>query len=1182
LNVAAGPDGSVFIQDGNTVRRVGPDGIITMYAGGGSGPDGGPAATAVLNIGQNSSIALGPDGSLYVAETFANAIRRVSPAGIISTVAGSGAGGFGGDGGPALNAMLNMPTGVAVFPDGSVLIADTGNSRVRLVSPKGGIRTIAGSGVSGFTNGYPGAAAKLNAPAYVAVGPDGVIYFSEQVNGVIRQIRPALPKSLLTDIVIASEDGSEVYVFNSNGRHQRTLDALTGGLRHQFTYGADGYLASVTDGDGNVTSIARAGSVVAAIVAPGGQRTTLGVNADGLMQSISNPANDTHFMKYSAGGLLQEFTDPSGNVHSFTYDGLGRLVRDQDPAGGSIGLARTEQPTGYTVTSTSALGRLRIYQVEQLPTGTVRRTVTAPSGTTTVRLVNPDGSEQTTYADGSTQNVVYGPDPRFGMLAPIPASVTLTTPGGLTRTITTARTATLSDPTNLLSLSNLTETVTDNGAVSTSVYDVTGGQRSITRTTAAGRSGSVLLDSLGRVTRAQAAGLDPVVFSYDSRGLLSTITEGSGVNSRTTSLVHDAAYRLTGVTDAINRTFGRSYDGAGRPVTETRPDGSVVGLAYDASGNLTGLTPPGRTAHRFGYSTIDQVANYTPPDLGSGTTATQYAYDTDRALTRTTRPDGLLVDFGYDNAGRLNSLLTASGGIGFSYDATSDRLTGVLAPSGIGLSYGYDGRLITAVAVSGPVAGSLARTYDNHFRRTAEAINGATSVTFAYDADGLLTAAGSLTLSRNAQNGLLTGSSLGLVADSLSYNTLGELVDYNASFGASPIYSATYLRDALGRITQRSETIGGVSAAYAYGYDLAGRLFSVSKDSVPFSAYSYDSNGNRTSKTGPGGPANASYDAQDRLVTYGSNTYAYTANGELQSKTSGALTTRYQYDALGNLLRVTLPGGTIIDYLIDGANRRVGKKVNGVLIQGFLYAGALRPIAELGGNGAVVSRFVYATHVNVPDYMVSGGATYRIVTDQLGSPRLVVDVSTGAVAQRIDYDEFGRVANDTSPGFQPFGFAGGLYDSDSGLVRFGARDYDAEVGRWTAKDPLRFGGGDSNLYGYVGSDPVNGIDPSGLQACGQESRGRDVPIWTWDDPWRISPHSPLNPDDYISFRIDEAAMGFWNALKKEVSNPPSLSEIPKLTGVEWDSGDGTVIGVSHDGSNLTVRFNDSSILLPFP
>jgi RHS repeat-associated protein len=169
----------------------------------------------------------------------------------------------------------------------------------------------------------------------------------------------------------------------------------------------------------------------------------------------------------------------------------------------------------------------------------------------------------------------------------------------------------------------------------------------------------------------------------------------------------------------------------------------------------------------------------------------------------------------------------------------------------------------------------------------------------------------------------------------------------------------------------------------------------------------------------------------------------------------------------------------LVEYAIDAAGRRVGKKVNGALVKGWLYDGAAI-VAELDGAGAVVSRFF-------PGGMIKGGVTYRIIRDHLGSPRLVVNASTGAIAQRMDFDEFGRVLLDTNPGFTPFGFAGGLYDPDTGLVRFGARDYDAEIGRWTAKDPIRFAGGDTNLYGYVFNDPVNFVDPSGLASVTNQS-----------------------------------------------------------------------------------------------
>jgi RHS repeat-associated protein len=158
-------------------------------------------------------------------------------------------------------------------------------------------------------------------------------------------------------------------------------------------------------------------------------------------------------------------------------------------------------------------------------------------------------------------------------------------------------------------------------------------------------------------------------------------------------------------------------------------------------------------------------------------------------------------------------------------------------------------------------------------------------------------------------------------------------------------------------------------------------------------------------------------------------------------------------------------------------------------VQGFLYRDRLHVAAELDGAGNVVSRFVYASNSNAPAYMNKAGRTYRIVSDHLGSPRLVVDVQTGQIAQQLDYDEFGQVVGDTSPGFQPFGFTGGVYDQDTGLVHLGARDYDPAAGRWTIKDPIGFAGGDTNVYLYVSSDPINTRDPSGL--CDEYKKCRD-------------------------------------------------------------------------------------------
>jgi RHS repeat-associated protein len=115
----------------------------------------------------------------------------------------------------------------------------------------------------------------------------------------------------------------------------------------------------------------------------------------------------------------------------------------------------------------------------------------------------------------------------------------------------------------------------------------------------------------------------------------------------------------------------------------------------------------------------------------------------------------------------------------------------------------------------------------------------------------------------------------------------------------------------------------------------------------------------------------------------------------------------------------------------------------------------------------------------MPVAMKMGGATYYLSYDQVGTLR-VVAAGSGNVVKRITYDSFGNILEDTNPSFtMPFGFAGGLHDRDTGLVRFGYRDYDPEVGRWTAKDPIGFDGRDTDLYGYVVNNPVNFIDPEG-------------------------------------------------------------------------------------------------------
>ncbi|MGH7164138.1 MAG: kelch repeat-containing protein [Nitrospiraceae bacterium] len=1071
--IAVGPDGSVYVADttNGRVRRVGPDGRLT----------------SVLSISLPFGLAVGPEGSVYVASLADFRIRRVRPDGVVEIVAGGGGGLFSGDGGPAPAASLFTPFGVAVGLEGSVYIADRGNNRIRRVAPDGIITTFVGDGLEGFAgDGGLAAAGRLSQPEGVAVGPDGAVVIADTLNQRLRRVAPVLPGLAIGESAVPSEDGSEVYVFDHTGRHLRTVEAFTGAMRLQFAYDPAGRLLTITDADNNVTTIERNGTGnPTALVAPGGQRTTLTVHADGYLASITNPAGETVAFTYANEGLLATLTDARNHVHRYTYDADGRLTRDEDAAAGFVALSRTDSATGFTVSLASALNRTTSYQVERLTTGDTRLITTDPSGLATTRFIEPDGTRTITVPDGTLTISVDGPDPRWSMQAPLLKSLFVQTPGGLTSNLSTTRAVTLSNPADSLSLSSQTDTLVINGRTYTSTY--TQATRLLSTTTPANRTSAVTLDAKGRVLQEQVAGLEPVAYTYDALGRLSTITQGGGTEARTSTLSYNTKNELISITDPLSRTVGFAYDLAGRITTQTLPDTRTIGYAYDANGNVTSITPPGKPAHTFSYTPVDLEADYMPPDVGFTPKNTTYSYNLDRQLTLVTRPDGQTLQLGYEPTGGRLTTLTLPGPqtLTYAYSPTTGNLSTITAP-GSTLSYAYDGSLLTSTTWSGTVAGSVTRSYDNNFRITSQSVNGGNTIAFGYDTDSLLTSAGAETISRRSDNGLISGTSLGTISDERTYNPFGEVASYRVTRPASPVtyLDVAYTRDKLGRITQKAETLGGQTDAFEYLYDDAGRLREVKKNGGTTATYLYDSNGNRVSVTNSGGTVLGFYDNQDRLTQYGDLVYTYTANGELLTQryqSTPNTTTSYVYDVLGNLKSATLPDGTMIEYVVDGQNRRIGKKVNGTLVQGWLYQNQLNPVAELDGTGAVVSRFVYGTKANVPDYVVKAGVTYRIVSDHLGSARLIVNTADGSIAQRMDYDEFGNVIVDTNPGFQSFGFAGGLYDQLSGLVRFGARDYDALTGRWTAKDPIEFRGRTPNLYGYVLNDPINRLDSPGLR-----------------------------------------------------------------------------------------------------
>ena len=312
--------------------------------------------------------------------------------------------------------------------------------------------------------------------------------------------------------------------------------------------------------------------------------------------------------------------------------------------------------------------------------------------------------------------------------------------------------------------------------------------------------------------------------------------------------------------------------------------------------------------------------------------------------------------------------------------------------------------------------------------------------------------------------------------------------------GGTPQYAVVYAdteypRDQLGRVVRKDETLFGETRTWEYSYDDLGRLDAVWENGVLTEEYTYDANGNRLALTTPEGTVVGSYDAQDRLMQYGDLAYAYTDNGELSTKLDTVTDeeTLYTYDALGNLLSVELPDGTFVEYVVDGRSRSIARKVDGVVTAAVAVQGSAQ------SGRAARRRRQPRVAVRLREQAPRAGLRdprerWRGVSDRLatssGSVVLVVNVADASdVLLAARYSAFGEQEVIAGSGDAvPFGFAGGINDSTTGLTRFGARDYDALTGRWVSKDPARFIDG-ANLYIYAGSDPINKVDSNGLSTC---------------------------------------------------------------------------------------------------
>ena len=865
--------------------------------------------------------------------------------------------------------------------------------------------------------------------------------------------------------------GDESYMFDANNLHVTTKDNYTKNTLYTFTYNVNNKLISVSDTFNNVTSLQRdENDILTSITASHGQINYIYLDGNSDLINVTYEDNSNYAFAYENHLMLSE-TEPNGNEFLHEFDENGRVVKVIDAEQGIWNFSSTPNDN-YTQTKViRADGDEVTYKDYFLDNGSLVTQTTIASGDTFSSTSNVDGTSSSSDRCGTIRSINYEREKDPVTNKRVLSSVTVKRPSDLINTTNYSQNYTFDANNTLVKKESSIES---NGATITRVRDYNLSNETIT--SPEGRVSTITYNKDTLLpTKVEVANLKPIIYKYDEEGRVIKVKQGP----RRVKYIYDERGNLAEEINLQRDTTTRyAYDEKDRLTQTTYADGRSVQRSYDKNGNEVVLTTPTPTDHTFEYNGVNKRTSMTSP-LGF---KTLYVYDKQRRITNITRASGKSIVNAYVD-GRLQNTTTADGTREYAYSC-GDKISSV-TDKNESISYTYDGDLLTQLNSQGILNQSINYTYNNDFRVTSmEYSNNTTNYT--YDKDGLVTSSGDFNVTRDAINGQVTNISDGVLSQTLTYNQFGDIKTRKSQ------NFKLILKRKKARIAHKKEVVVNLvprkkgsgykkqraKNTYDYTYDNTGRLTKVSKNNQEVESYTYDANGNRLQATVHGETTTASYTLDDNLEVYGDNTYLYDEDGYLIEKTTPSEITSYTYNTLGALTQVSIPSKTI-NYHLNALNQRVSKEVDGVVTEKYLWANLTTLLATYDKDNNLVQRFNY-TDARMPISMTQDNQTYYLHYDQVGTLRAVSDTNHNIIKE-VTYDTFGNILVDTNENFKvPFGFAGGLHDKDTNLVHFGYRELDTYTGKWTAKDPIDFDGGDTNLYGYVLQDPVNLVDPSGL------------------------------------------------------------------------------------------------------
>lgn len=1170
--IAMDGSGNLLIADSGNyrIREIDTEGNIHTLAGAGGGEgngDGGPAYNASFYL--NNAVAVDTNGNVDVGEYGVyGALRQiqakggsVSPSSIIRTIPE----------GPDLQGESNGGCNPSENCCAHGCQGDPVDTATGDYWQRDSDLSIPGRGMPiGFTRTYSSIGAQENE----APGPMG--------HGWAFSYGMWLSESETTgDITIYQENGSTVLfvpneagtAYTSETRVLATLVHNESGTwtfarkaRHKFTFDAGGKLVSEKDLNGETTTLSYNGEgQLGAIADSAGRELAISYTEAGRIESIADPEGREVKYGYEEGNLT-EVTDIGGGTWRYTYDEDHRLKTEKDPRGHVI-LTNNYDGAGRVESQTDGDNRETGFSY-----GNGETTVTGPAGNETRYVYSGSLLSEKIEGLGSEDEAVwsYEYDPTTLGIASI------TDPDGNTTTSEynsagdlTQRKDPLGHKTSFSydALNDRTSIKDAKGITTTLSYDGTGNLTKSSTPIAVGccfaahqvweyaheheahpgdvtaitdpngNTTSLDYNADGDLTSVIDAEEDKTTFAYNAIGQRTSVVsprgyaEGGKAAEHTTeyeytpfgdiekivdplkgetTLEYDGDRNLASTTDPDENTTTYVYDKANQLEEIDRADSSVLKDGYDEDGNLEFQTDGAGEATIYSYDPLDRLASVTDP-LNRTTEytydavgnlkelidplkrTTTYEYDEANRLHKIKYSDGETPEatFGYDEDNQLTSMTDGTGPSSFVYDEL--RRPTEATQQGIAVGFGYD-LANNETGITYPGSHEVTRAFDKANRLKSVTDWSSNKTSFGYDADSDLH---SITFPSGTTN-----------VDEYGYDKADRLGSVAMKKGEATVASLIYARDPLGQVEGEEQTGLPGAASTSYGYTLLNQLSSAGADE-----YGYSSADNATKLAGISG---YEYDEANELKSIpaeapgGAATLSYNALGErTELNPESGPTTEYSYDQAGRLVGVGSE-----TYAYDGGGLRLAA-TKGEETKHFSWdRNSGLPLLLSDGS----TRYVYGPGGLPVEQVSSGGTATYYHHDQLGSTRMLTNAS-GEATGAFSYTPYGVPAAGAGEQTTPLGFAGQYTDPGSGLQYLRARYYDSITGQFLSVDPLA--ALTRSAYGYVGDDPMNGMDPTGENWLG-------LPIPT---PGELL--EPLNPLKYYGEEIEaiENGCSYWESIQ---------------------------------------------------